>query len=178
MRGTLHGAAMPSPPADARPLCRPILLSLMAAALLLPVLCAAQAAPAAHDANATEAGDLAILRAHGNTISGLVIRNSCDAVVRPRIAVVTSAVAVVTEIDPTGACSGSNPPGSLSVLVRHGSAWRLTTSTIGSGFVLGAANGGHPDIVVQYPPFQRDCPVLRWNGRDYRFARACSGGRG
>lgn len=178
MRGTLHVAAMPPPSDDARPPGRPILLRLMAATLLFPTLCAAQVAPAAHDANALEAGDLAILRAHGNTVSGPVIRNSCDAVVRPRIAVVTPAMVVVTEIDPTGACSGSNPPGSLSVLVRRGDAWRLTTSTIGSGFVLGAANGGHPDIVVQYPPFQHDCPVLRWDGRDYRVARACSGGRG
>ncbi len=152
--------------------------AVVATALLLSTASFAQAAPAMHEADPADYGDLAILRAHGSTVAGRVIRNICDGVVRPRIALVTSAVAVVTEMDPTGSCSGSNPPGSLDVLVRSGAAWRPSTSTIGSAFTLGAANGGHPDIVVQYAPFQRNCPLLRWNGRDYRMARACPGGRG
>ncbi len=169
---------MRPPAGETRSPCRPLLSRLAAAALLVPALCAAQTAPAARDANALQANDRAILRGHGDTISGRVIRNSCDAVLRPMISVITPAMAVVTGIDPAGACSGSNPPGSLGVPVRHGDAWRLTTATIGSGFVLGAANGGHPDIVVQDPPFHRSCPVLRWDGDDDRVARACSGGRG
>jgi len=178
MQRNLHVAAMRPPAGDARPPCCPFLSRLVAAALLVPALCAAQTEPAGRNANPLEASDLAILRTHGDTISGRVIRNSCDAVLRPMISAVTPAMAVVTEIDPAGACSGSNPPGSLGVPVRHGDAWRLTTATIGSGFVLGAANGGHPDIVVQDPPFQRSCPVLRSDGDDDRVARACSGGRG
>ncbi|MGI4941228.1 MAG: hypothetical protein ACRYHQ_11840 [Janthinobacterium lividum] len=152
--------------------------AVVATALLLSTASLAQTAPAMHDADPADPGDLAILRAHGNTVAGRVIRNSCDGVVRPRIALVTPNVAVVTEMDPTGSCSGSNPPGSLGVLVRSGVGWRPSTSTIGSAFTLGAANGGHPDIMVQYAPFQRNCPLLRWDGRDYRMARACPGGRG
>lgn len=146
-------------------------------ALLLSTTAIAQTASAMHDANPLDPGDLAILRAHGSTVAGRIIRNSCSGVVRPRIALVATDVAVVTEIDPTGACSGSNPPGSLDVLVRAGTGWRTSTATIGAAFTLGAATGGHPDIVVQYPPFQRSCPVLHWDGRGYRMARACPGGR-
>ncbi len=145
--------------------------------LLLSTTAIAQTASAMHDANPLDPGDLAILRAHGSTVAGRTIRNSCGGVVRPRIALVATDVAVVTEIDPTGACSGSNPPGSLDVLVRAGTGWRTSTATIGAAFTLGAGNGGHPDIVVQYPPFQRSCPVLHWDGRGYRMARACPGGR-
>lgn len=149
----------------------------VASALLLSTVSVAQTSPAMHDANPADPGDLAILMAHGSTVAGRVIRNSCDGVVRPRIALASPAVAVVTEVDPTGTCSGSNPPGSLDVLVWSGASWRPSTSTTGSAFTLGAANGGHPDILVQYPPTQRDCPLLRWTGRDYRMARACSGER-
>ena len=159
----------------AGPLC---VAAVVAMALLLSTACFAQAAAAMHEANPADPGDLAILRAHGSTVAGRVVRNSCGGVVRPRIALVSPAVAVVTEVDPTGSCSGSNPPGSLDVLVRSGTGWRPSTSTTGSAFTLGAANGGHPDIVVQYAPFQRNCPLLRWDGRDYRMARACPGGRG
>jgi len=152
--------------------------AVVALVLVLPAISAAQTPPAMHEANPADPADVAILRAHGSTVAGRVIRNSCNGVVRPRIALVAPDVAVVTEMDPTGICAGSNPPGSVDVLVRAGAGWRPAGGTVGSAFTLGPANGGHPDIVVQYPPFQRDCPLLRWTGRDYRMARACPGERG
>ena len=118
---------------------------------------------------------MAIARAAGDTLVGSTFRNSCGDPVKPLISIPTPGVAVVIETDPTGQCSGSNPPGSLSVLLASGNVWKLSTSTTGSGFRTGVTRDGHPDIIVQYPPFQRDCPVLGWNGSRYVMTKTCGG---
>ena len=139
---------------------------------------AVQASSVLHAANPSDPADLAILAAHGNTVANRRILNSCNDEVRPRIALPRPDVAVVVEEDATGRCTGSTLPSSLAVLVRGSAGWKVSTSTTGSGFTLGPLNAGYPDIVVQYPPSQRNCPVLRWDGRAYGMARSCGGSRG
>lgn len=157
---------------------RPKAVELAVVVLLLPLPCLAQALRPAHAADTTNPTDLAILRATGDGVSGKTIRNVCGTVVHPTISYLAPEVAVLVEEDTTGSCSGSNPPSTLTVLLKAGSAWRVSTATNGSGFRLGPVHAGLPEIVVQYPPFQQDCPVLDWNGRDYRFVRSCDGAKG
>lgn len=107
-----------------------------------------------------------------------MIRNVCDTVVRPTISYPASNVAVKVEEDTSGTCSGSNPPSTLTVLVRTEAAWRLSMATTGSSYRLGPVQAGFPGIIVQYPPSQRDCPTLAWDGQNYRFVRPCPGSRG
>ena len=117
-----------------------------------------------HAADPSNPVDAAILHAVGDTVAGRLIRNSCGGGVRPMIVLPAPATAVIMEMDTSGLCSGSDPPGSLTVLVQAGSTWRVSTSTTGTDFRLGPVRNGRPDIIVQYAPTQRDCPVLSWNG--------------
>ena len=98
--------------------------------------------------------------------------------VTPRITVVGTNVAIVTEIDPTAHCVGSNPPGMLSVLLRTGGIWRGEAAFPVTGFRLRPMHAGQPDIIAEYPPFNRDRPVLAWDERHYHFARGCPDRKG
>ena len=138
----------------------------------------AEAQAAFHVADPARPADRAILGANGDAVAGSTIRNVCGGIVHPRIAVVGTDIAIVTEIDPTGQCVGSNPPGMLSVLLRTGGLWRGEAGFPATGFRLGPMRAGRPDIIAEYPPFNRDCPVLAWDGRHYRFARGCPDEKG
>ena len=129
-----------------------------------------------HAADPSDPVDAAILRAVGDTVAGRLIRNSCGGGVRATIVMPAPATAVIMETDLSGLCSGSNPPGSLTVLVQAGSTWRVSTSTTGTDFRLGPVRKGRPDIIVQYAPTQRDCPVLSWNGVRYEMTKTCGAG--
>jgi hypothetical protein len=147
----------------------------------LPVIASgvrAVAAPTEHAADPTRPADVALLQASGDTVSGGVIRNTCGGIVRPAISLPARDMAVVIESDPTGQCVGSNPPSSLTILLRHGRAWRNEAGFPASGYRLGHVHAGRPDIIAQYPPFDRDCPVATWDGAHYRFSRDCDDGRG
>ena len=91
-----------------------------------------------HAADPSDPVDAAILHAVGDTVAGRLIRNSCGGGVRPMIVLPAPATAVIMEMDSSGLCSGSNPPGSLTVLVQAGSTWRVSTSTTGTDFRLRA----------------------------------------
>lgn len=130
----------------------------------------------AHLADPSEPSDRAILKANNDTVSGTTIRNSCDGVVHPRIAHPTPGIALIVETDPTGMCVGSNPPSTMTVFSEAGAAWRIITSTPASTFRIGAPHQGRPDIVLGYPPFYHDCPVLRWDGRTYALTQFCPQG--
>lgn len=147
-------------------------------ALLLPVACLAQVSPSSHVANPANPTDLAVLRASDDQIDRATIRNSCNTVVHPTIAYPAPNVAVKIEEDTDGSCSGSSPPSTLTVLVKTGPAWRVSTATSGTGFRLGPMHAGLPEIVIQYPPTQHDCPKLSWNGRSYEMTQSCAGARG
>jgi len=149
-----------------------------AAALLRPVVCLAQASLPTHLANPADPLDLAVLRANGDQIDRGTIRNSCSTVVHPVISYPASGVAVEVEEDTAGTCSGSNPPSTLTVLTKTGPIWRVGTSTTGNSFRLGPVHAGYPEILVQYPPFQKDCPALGWKGQTYAMIQPCAGGRG
>ena len=146
-------------------------------AFLLPVACLAQASPSSHVANPANPADLAVLRASSDQIDRGTIRNSCNTVVHPTIAYPVPSVAVEIEEDTDGSCSGSSPPSSLTVLLKTGPAWRVSTATSGTSFRLGPMHAGFPEIVIQYPPSQRDCPKLDWNGRSYEMTQPCAGAR-
>jgi hypothetical protein len=135
-------------------------------------------APPEHAADPGRPADVALLQASGDTASGRVIRNTCGGIVHPTISLPARDMAVVIESDPTGQCVGSNPPSSLTILLRHGQAWRTEAGFPASGYRLEAVHGGRPDIIAQYPPFNRNCPVLSWDGAHYRFSRGCDDGRG
>lgn len=152
--------------------------ALLTGILSLPVITCAQVATILRLADPRSMADLEILRANGDQISGSTIRNSCGGIVRSKIGLPATGFAIVVEEDPTGACSGSTPPSSLAVLKQGPSGWSSSTSTIGLSYRLGSMRNCKPDIIVSYPPFQRDCPVLQWNGRDYVMAHPCPGGRG
>ena len=138
----------------------------------------AEAQAAFYVADPARPADRAILDANGDAVAGSTIRNVCGGIVHPRIALVGTDIAIVTEIDPTGQCVGSNPPGMLSVLMRTGGLWHGEAGFPATGFRLGRMRAGRPDIIAEYPPFNRDCPVLAWDGRHYRLARGCSDGKG
>ena len=149
-------------------------------AFCLPIVASlvrAVAAPTEHAADPSRPTDVALLQASGDTVSGGVIRNACGGIVRPAISLPAGDMAVVIESDPTGQCVGANPPSSLTILLRHGQAWRPEAGFPASGYKLGPVHGGRPDIIAQYPPFNRDCPVLSWDGAHYRFNRVCDDGR-
>ncbi len=131
------------------------------------------AASASQPLNPGDPDDAAILRAAGDDVGHGHVRNSCGAEVRPLISHPAPGVAVVIEVDPTGACSGSNPPSSLTVLVQSAGAWRLSMGTTGAGYRVAKDGSGMPTIVVQYPPSQVDCPVLSWTGGRYSMTRSC-----
>ena len=135
-------------------------------------------APPEHAANPALPADVALLQASGDTVSGGVIRNTCDGIVNPTISLPARDLAVVIQSDPTGQCVGSNPPSSLTILLRHGQAWRPEAGFPASAYRLGPVRGGRPNIIAQYSPFNRDCPVLSWDGAHYRFSRGCDDGRG
>lgn len=155
----------------------PVFPAFFSTLLLSSVTCLAQVSPATHVANPTSPADLAVLRASGDQVDRGMIRNTCDTVVHPVIAYPTPNVAVKIEEDTSGTCSGSNPPSTLTVLVKTGPVWRLSTATTGSSFRLGPMHAGLPEIVIEYPPSQTDCPVLGWNGKGYDMIHPCAGGR-
>lgn len=153
---------------------RAVLLAVIGLATVLSPAWGRSAA-ASHQAEPGNAGEAAILRAIGDEVVPGHVRNSCGAEVRPLISYPAQAVAVVVEADPTGACSGSNPPSSLAVVLRTPSGWRLSTSTTGTSYEVGRDGGsGMPSIIVEYPPSQVGCPVLTWTGRNYEMTRPCS----
>ena len=157
---------------------RPAFQAFFLASLLWSVTCVAQTSPATHIANPSNSTDLAVLHASGDQVDSGRIRNTCDTVVHPVIAYPAPNVAVEVETDTAGTCSGSNPPSSLTILLKAGPTWRVSTSTTGSNFRLGPMRAGFPEIVVEYPPSQQDCPVLGWNGKTYEMIHPCAGGRG
>ncbi len=124
-------------------------------------------------ADPADPSDAAILRAAGDVVDAGHVRNGCGVEVRPVVSHPVPGVAVLIEVDPTGACSGSNRPSSLSVLVRGPGGWRLSTSTTGSGYRVGQVGSAMPTIVVEYPPSQVDCPVLTWGDGRYSMTRPC-----
>ncbi len=130
----------------------------------------------AHTADPSDRTDAAILRAFGDDVGQGSIKDSCGTIVRPVISFPASSVSVVVEADPTGACSGASPPSTLGVLVRANGVWHLSTSTPGTSYREQRRTAGMPDIVVQYPPAQANCPVLSWNGSRYAVSRPCSPG--
>lgn len=144
-----------------------------ALAVLFPITGNARDSNGMRPANPSLAVDRAILKANNDTVAGSVIRNSCDGVVYPRIGRPAAAIALIVESDPTGMCVGSNPPSSMTVLMETGPAWRTIASFPGSTFRIGALNRGKPDIVFGYPPFHRDCPILRWDGSAYQLKQPC-----
>lgn len=150
----------------------------LAITFLWPVAYLAQASPPNHMANPANPADLAVLRASGDQTARGVIRNSCDTAVHPTIAFPAPNVAVEIEEDTAGTCSGSNPPSTLTVLVKTGPTWRVSTATSGANFRLGPVHAGFPEIVVEYPPSQQDCPVLGWRGHTYEMIQPCAGARG
>jgi hypothetical protein len=137
----------------------------------------AEAQGAPYVADPARPADRAILDANGDAVAGSKMRNVCGGIVRPRIALVGPDIAIVTEVDPTGQCVGSNPPGMLTVLLRTGGIWHGEAGFPATGFRLGLVHAGRPDIIAEYPPFDRDCPVLSWNGQHYLFARGCPDGK-
>ena len=158
-----------------------ILRAAVIGAFCLPVIASvmrAVAAPTEHTADPGLPADVDLLKASGDTVSGGVIRNTCGGIVHPAISLPARDMAVVIESDPTGQCVGSNPPSSLTILLRHGQAWRPEAGFPASGYRLGAVHGGRPDIIAQYPPSDRDCPVVTWDGAHYRFSRGCNDGTG
>jgi hypothetical protein len=130
-----------------------------------------------HAANPATPADLAVLKANGDTVSGSAIRNACGGIVQPIIFHPAADIAIVTEIDPTGQCVGSNPPGSLAILLLAGTAWRPEAGFPASSYRLGPVHDGRPDIIGEYPPFNHDCPTLAWDSRHYRLVQACNDGR-
>jgi hypothetical protein len=132
---------------------------------------------ALHPADPSVPGDLAILMAAGNTVDGQTVRNTCDGIVHPTISHPAADMAIVIESDPTGACVGSSPPSSLTILLMGAKGWRPEAGFPAATYRLGPVHAGRPDVIAAYPPFNHDCPVMTWDGRHYQIARACDDGR-
>jgi hypothetical protein len=132
---------------------------------------AALAAP--HPADPTAPADLAILTATGDTVDGRTIRNTCNGIVHPTISRPATDMAIVIESDPTGACVGSSPPSSLTILLMSAKGWRPEAGFPASTYRLGPIHAGRPDVIAAYAPFHHDCPVMTWDGRHYQISRTC-----
>ncbi|MGI4795896.1 MAG: hypothetical protein ACRYG8_17885 [Janthinobacterium lividum] len=134
----------------------------------------ARAGPAVQPADPSRPADLAILAATNHEISGRTIRNSCGSVVSAMIARPTPDTAVVLELDPTGSCSGSEPPLSAAVLVHAAAGWKSAMAFPAAIFDVGAVHLGHPDLIFDYPgEHEAHCPIAHWTGQTYELVRMC-----
>jgi|GEM_PF-4717191 len=124
-------------------------------------------------ANLASSDDFEILKAVGDVVNHGIIKNSCDEIVKPQIAYFAPGFAIEIEAS-SGACAGSNLPSDITVLSRNTvKGWNLEISTIGAGFRLAGDDEKHPTIFVQYPSYQKDCPVLMWDGSNYVMSKGC-----